>query len=208
MGKVRETPNTSGVDIDAYRELVAAAVGLDGVELIATRHERETPNRNAPMLRQIATYLLFSRDRLSIGDIAQIMDQTESWVRSSKDYVERRIGNYAAFKFKVDWMMDKYPGLIDIAGYRQRIADAVGLAPSELVKTDIGEQDAENARQIAVWLLLSKDQLPVLDVARIMARSEQWVRSSQDQVERGIRRNRELKAYIERTTAAYAIASS
>ncbi len=205
VGKAQRS--APAVDIDAYRQLVADAVELDVIELVAVRGEREGPNADAAMRRMIATYLLFSRDQLSVGDVARIMDQTESWVRYSRDYIERRIGNYVAFKRRVDGMSEAYPGLIDIEGYRQRISGAVGLAPGELVKTDIGEQDAENARQIAVWLLLSKDQLPVLAVERIMDRSEMWVRSSKDQVERGIRRNKEFKAYVEKTTAAYVLAS-
>lgn len=85
MGKAAEKPVAPGIDIDAYRKRIAAAVELEVSELTASRRDDSNPgaNPNAAMLRMVAAYCLTSRDQLSIADIARILDKSKSWVRAS-----------------------------------------------------------------------------------------------------------------------------
>src|SRR5208282_4509687 len=92
--KVAASGNAQGqVDVDGYRGKVADAVGIEVGDLVAQGRD----NPRAAMLRMIAAYFLLQQDRLSVGDIARIMDTTESWVRSSTSYIARRVNSYTAF---------------------------------------------------------------------------------------------------------------
>jgi hypothetical protein len=94
----------AALDIDGYRERVAGAVGMAVSELVGSN--RDDPR--AAMLRMIAAYFLLQRDRLPVGDVARIMDRTESWVRESTAYIERRVSHYYAFRVYIEKTMATY----------------------------------------------------------------------------------------------------
>jgi hypothetical protein len=206
----------SSLDIGGYRERGAAAVGLEVGELTSAEsngwQEVEGATRRAQaaetaLLRRIVAYALLRRDELPFGDIAQILDETVSWARYSIDYVERHVERSYAFRRKVDQVMEAYGPGAPIGRVRKRIAGVVGLRVEELVAIENGS-DTEMMQRVAVWLLLSKDGLPIGQVAGVMGKDEQWVRSAKDYVERRVKRDDGLKAYVEKTTAAHALAIS
>jgi cob(I)alamin adenosyltransferase len=97
---------------------------------------------------------------------------------------------------------------IDVNGYRERVAGAVGLGVTELVGSNRNDPRAAMLRMVAAYLLLQGDRLAVGDVARIMDKSEQWVRDSTDYIERRMTGYHAFRIYIEKTIATYALASS
>lgn len=99
-------PIMAATDI-TRRERVADAVGMEAGELVAPR--RDDPR--GAMLRMIAAYLLLEGDRLPIAEVARIMGKPESWVRSAKDYIERRTNHYYAFRVRMEKMLAAYDAL-------------------------------------------------------------------------------------------------
>jgi len=206
--KVAASGNAQGqVDVDGYRGKVADAVGIEVGDLVAQGRD----NPRAAMLRMIAAYFLLQQDRLSVGDIARIMDTTESWVRSSTSYIARRVNSYTAFRIYIEQTIGAYalvspraPGepASGTDGIRERIAGVVGVSVAELVAFE-RDNDAEIVQRVAAYLLLSKDGLPVAEVAQVMAKGEAWVRSSRQYVESHIRRDAGLRSYVEKTAEAY-----
>jgi chromosome segregation and condensation protein ScpB len=213
------TAKNGKVDVDGYRARIADAVGMAVGELIAAR--RNDPR--AALLRQVAAYFLAQQDRLEVDEIAKILDAPEQWVRDSIAYIERRKFHYYAFSVYLERVAATYElasrgtaqpigktaaSGIDVNLYRQRAAAAAGVTAAELVAASGDDPDAETVQKVAAYLLLSRDRLEVGDVARILCRSEQWARASNDYVERQVKRSGELRTFVERATATYARASS
>jgi hypothetical protein len=204
-----------GVDIEGCRELVAGAVGLDVGELTAAK--RDDPN--VAILRKIAACIL-AQDKMPLGDVAGILDESESWVRNSIDDIQRRISKYYALSLRVEQMAASYALASIRAGKpakgvtasgapiescRQRIAVAVGMSVIELVAFE-RDNDAETMQRVATYLLLLKEELSVSDAAKVMCKSEQWIRSAEEYVSRHVKREQRLKDFVAQTTEAYAIA--
>ena len=200
----------SSLDIEGYLERGAAAVGLEVSELTSAKNNRwqeDQATRRAQaaevaLLQRIVAYVFF-RDELPVGDIARILGETESWARCSIEYVERKIDKSDAFKRKVDQMMGVYGPGAAIKRVRGRIAGVMGLNVEELVALENGS-DTEMMQRVAVWLLLTKDGLPIGEVASVMGKGEQWIRSAKEYVDRHVKRDEGLKAYVEKVTTAYA----
>lgn len=106
MGKTINTARTEAakVDVEGYRARVADAVGVAIVELIG--HGRDNPN--VVMRRMVAAYFLFKRDHIIEAEVAMIMEKSESWVRYSTDYIERRMDRSYAFRTYVEQEMAAY----------------------------------------------------------------------------------------------------
>jgi hypothetical protein len=100
------------------------------------------------------------------------------------------------------------PLLLDVAGYRERIAGAVEMAVSELIAADRGDAKAVLNRMVAAYFLLQHDHLVLADIARIMDKTESWVRYSTDYINRRMRAYYAFKVYIDQTMATYAVSSS
>jgi hypothetical protein len=206
----------SAINVDGYRERVAGAVGMALDELISSN--RADPRAN--LLQMVAAYLLRDGGGLPVSEIARVMDKDESWVRSATDYIERRVYHYYAFKVHVEQTMATYalasmalgkPGKVsasgvDIDGYRERIAHAAGMTAKKLVAFNSDDQDAETMQKVVTYVLLSRDLL-VGDVALIVNRDEQWIRSSKTYIQQRIKRDPNLKVCVESTIAMY-LASS
>ncbi len=94
----------SGLDIDAYRARAAGAVGLVASELTGDNRD----DRRVLMQRMVAAYFLYMQDQMLIPDIARVMARSDRWVRESRDYIERRIDHYYAFKVYIDREMATY----------------------------------------------------------------------------------------------------
>ncbi|MGC2493282.1 hypothetical protein [Candidatus Binatus sp.] len=178
-------------DIDGYRKLVAGAVDLEVGEL--TGAKRDDPN--VAIRRKIAAYIVH-QDRMPLGDVAGILDESESFVRYSIDDIERRISNYLAFKLSVDRMLGTYARAcieagkvsdVRVDGIRLRIASRVGMTVTELVALE-SNNDSEIVQKVAAYMLLSHDRLSAAEVAEVMFKGEQWVLSAKGYVERDLRR--------------------
>jgi len=63
--------------------------------------------------------------------------------------------------------------------------------------------DAELTQKVASYLLLLKDGLSVAEVAQVMLKDEEWVRSSKHYVQRQVSRDRDWKKYVDETMATY-----
>ena len=204
------------IDIDGYRELIADAVGLEVGELTGVK--RDDPK--VAILRRIAAYVIAQQDGLPLGDVARILDDSESWVRSSIDDIQRRISKYGPLGLRIEQMAAGYalasvragkPASgatstgVAIESYRQRIASAVGMTVAELVAFE-RDDDAEIVQRVATYLLLEKEELPASEVALVMGKDEQWVRSAREYVRRRLKRDSNLKNYVEKTTAGYSAA--
>lgn len=96
---------------------------------------------------------------------------------------------------------------IDIDGYRERVADAVGIAVSELTAQERDNARVVVLRMIATYFLFARDHLLVVDIARIMNRNESYVRYATDYIERRMSHYYAFKVYIEQNMATYALAS-
>ena len=176
------TAKNGRIGVEAFRVRVADAVGLAVSELITSR----TNDPRAALLRMVAGYFLQTQDKLSVGEIAKILEAPEQWVRDSINYVERRVAHYYAFRVYIEKAMDAYAlttgkptaqaaaSGVDIERYRQRAAAAAGVTTDELIAPSSDDSDAETVQKVAAYLLLSRDELGVADVARILCRSEQW----------------------------------
>ena len=206
---------SQAMDIDGYRERISAAVGLEVSELTSG-----TKGPEITMRRRFGAYIL-SRDNLPIGDIARILAESESFVRYSIDYVERRIYTYRALSLRVDQMAAGYALLsvragkqtseavtsgVAIESCRQRIASAVGLSVVELVAFE-RDNDAELTQKVASYLLLSREGLSIAGGAQVMLKDQEWVRDSKHYVQRQVSRDRDWKKYVDETTATYDVAS-
>ena len=201
-------------DIDGYRKLVAGAVDLEVGEL--TGAKRDDPN--VAIRRKIAAYIVH-QDRMPLGDVAGILDESESFVRYSIDDIERRISNYLAFKLSVDRMLGTYARAcieagkvsdVRVDGIRLRIASRVGMTVTELVAPqnkltwrNCPEVWREQCRARCIRILSAAE------VAEVMFKGEQWVLSAKGYVERNLRRgDRGLKDFVAKTTAACAVEDS
>lgn len=89
--------SSSGVAIESCRQRIASAVGMTIVELVAFEHDND-----AALTQKVASYLLLSRDGLSVASVAQVMLKDEEWVRSSKHYVQRQVSRDRDWKKYVD----------------------------------------------------------------------------------------------------------
>jgi hypothetical protein len=98
-------------------------------------------------------------------------------------------------------------GRIDVDGYRERVADAVGIAGGELSAQGRDDPQLVMSRMVAGYFLCARDRLLVVDIARIMNRNESNVRYAIDYVERRMDRYYAFKVYVEQTMATYALAS-
>lgn len=97
----------AALEIESYRERVGAAVGMEVSELIAERLN----DPRAALVRQVAAFLLLQDTRLSIGEVATILDKNEPWVRTAADYIERRCAHYYAFRIYVEQRAESYTAL-------------------------------------------------------------------------------------------------
>jgi hypothetical protein len=189
----------STLAIDGYRERIAGTVDLGVAELIAS----EPNNPNASLVRKIAAHILLSHEKLSVCDTALVLDRTESQVRYSADYIERRMATYRAFEMRIEQMTETYAlRSIRIVSHRELVASAVGLTSSQLVQ-DVDDGEVVAAQRVAVYLLISRDGLPIVDVTRIMQRNEEWALHMNGWVEREARRNGSFRKYVEKITSAY-----
>jgi len=206
------------LDITGYRERAAAAVGMDASELIAPR--RDDPR--AALLRMIAAYLLLEQEQLSVAAIAKIMEKSESYVRDSTDYISRRAAHYYAFSIYIQRTIAAYAlanaetgkptgqvlrSGVDIAGARDRLAAATEMTVKELVASDSDDQDAEMIQRVGAYLLVARDRLPLGEAAVILNRTPGWVGSAKEYVERQVKRNADLRAFVESAAAKYALGS-
>ncbi len=104
MSTATKATGNGRIDVEVHRERVAGAVGLAVSELIGdTRDDRQTL-----MKRMVASYFLYKQDQLLIDDIARVMAKNDRWVRESRDYIERRISHYYAFRVYIDKEMATY----------------------------------------------------------------------------------------------------
>ena len=67
------------------------------VELVAFERDND-----AELTQKAASYLLLSRDGLSVAGVAQVMLKDEEWVRDSKHYVQRQVSRDRDWKKYVD----------------------------------------------------------------------------------------------------------
>ena len=207
------------VDIDGCRDRIASLVD----EMTAIRGSlfdkvmvtgRDDPR--VAMLRMVAAHILLNQDKLSLDEIAQVLGETESWVCNSTHYVERRIGNYYAFKLYVDRMIETYArvcsteaGKASRAGVnaiQRRIAGLVGMTVTELLEFQ-RDNDMEIVQKVAAYLLFSHDELVGSEVAEVMLKDERWAVAAKDYVEHRLRRGDQgLKDFVTKTTEAYELA--
>lgn len=201
------------IDIEDYRERISAAVGLEVIELMSPA--RKDPN--VTMRRRYAAYILSQRDSLPLGEIASVLADSESFVRHSIHDVEHRVYMSSVLSLLVEQMAAAYAfaGVragkqsseattsgVAIESCRQRIASAVGMSLVELVAFE-RYNDAELTQKVASYLLLLKDGLSVAEVAQVMLKDEEWVRSSKHYVQRQVSRDRDWKKYVDETMATY-----
>jgi len=92
---------------------------------------------------------------------------------------------------------------LDVAGYRERVAGALGIAADELISSRRNDPRLLMTQMCAAHLLLHGDRLPIGDTARVMDKSEEWARVSRDYIERRVNRYYAFSVYIEKTMAPY-----
>ncbi len=65
------------------------------------------------------------------------------------------------------------------------------------------DNDAAIVQKVATYMLLSHDELSEGEVAEVMCKSEQWVLSAKDYVERHLKRGDQgLKDFVKKTAAS------
>ena len=98
-------------------------------------------------------------------------------------------------------------GNLDVEGYRQRVADAVGLAIVDLLGEKIDSPRIDMARAVATYFLRERDHLVVPDIAIVMDKPESWVTYKVDYIKRRMDRYHAFRIYIEQEMTGYAVAS-
>jgi hypothetical protein len=84
-----EAGKVSGLGVDGVRKRIADAVGITVAELVATIALEL--NNDAEIIQKVAAYLLLSKDKLSVTEVAEVMCKPAQWALSAKDYVERHV---------------------------------------------------------------------------------------------------------------------
>ena len=84
-----EAGKVSGLGVDGIRRRIADAVGITVAELVATIALEL--NNDAEIIQKVAAYLLLSKDKLSVSEVAEVMCKPAQWALSAKDYVERHV---------------------------------------------------------------------------------------------------------------------
>ncbi len=94
-------------------------------------------------------------------------------------------------------------GTLDVAGYRDRVASAVGITADELISSRRNDPRLSMTQMCAAHLLLQGDRLAIGDIARVMDKTEEWARTSTDYIELRVNRYYAFSVYIDKTMATY-----